>query len=246
MAELNAWGVAEQAIEPGPLVSGAIVAGLALAVGLPIVVAPVAGLAVLGGMAVAAARSKYGRPESEVASRAKQVRRKLSPRWQLFVDEAQRDQKRFDEAVERVADPAIRDALLESGPRFHEVVDSVVVIAARGQQLEDAVGQLPDAASLGARIDELIDSGATPNDKRLTSARYQLDMRDRIEAQVVDIVHRLEQIDADRDVAVVQAVEAGLNSDDTRVLRDLTSSLEHAVAELDALNRAMVEIDDIR
>lgn len=245
MVRPSPWRVAQHALEPTPAVAGAVVAGGLLALGLPFLAAPIAGLATLIGVAFAAASKKPGGVRTAVSAQASEMDVELNARWRSHVDEATHDQARYRDAIAEVSDVAIRASLDAMAPRFDEVVDAVRVIAARGQQLENALGKIATADELQSTISKLEQRSTPSDDKRLTSARYQLDTRNRVSGQIADIEHRLAQIDADRDVAVVRAVEAGLNSDEGPVVRAVIESIEHAGAELDALNRAMAEVDDI-
>ena len=53
-------------------------------------------------------------------------------------------------------------------------------------------------------------------------------------------------MDAQLDTTVVQAIEAGLAADEPSVVADLGASLDSAMAELDALNRALGEVDELQ
>lgn len=238
MADLNPWRIAYESTGTAPLVAGGAVAGVALAAGLPLLLAPVAGVVACAGWGIA----RILRRRDGGASRP---RVRLDGRWAAYVEEARSDLRRYDGAVVQIHDESIRSHLRALGEQLDDAVDTVHSIAARGQQLEAASEQLGDVDDALARRRRLLADGVDADDPRVTAVTQQVALAERIGERLADIDTRLARIDAELDTAVVQAIEAGLAADDTTGLAEIDRGVDRVVAELDSLNAALAEVSDI-
>lgn len=219
------------------MIAGGLVGGTLLAVGAPVVVAAGGGVAALAGVV------GLGRFAVGARREPKQRAIRLVPEWERHVREATDSHRRYVEAVERVADPTLRESLEATGRRLEDGVAATRTIAERGQQLDEALASLPDPDELDGRLRRLRADGVGHDDPRWTSLALQRDTARRIATQRDEVVTRLDTLDAQIDAAVAHAIETGLSADAGRV-RGLDAGIEAAVAELEALNAALTEVDE--
>lgn len=169
---------------------------------------------------------------------------RLDRRWRVPVERAEEDRRRFERAV-RSGDGVVAEAdLARIGSRLDDTVREVRDVAARGQRLDEALRDLPNRSFLEHQLDNMLDRGLDDDDARVSSARYQLDAIDSLRRQVREVEEALERIDADIDRAVTLAVETSLRAGGA-LDEGAGAALDEVVRELDALNAALDELDDL-
>lgn len=190
-------------------------------------------------MAVAAAGAGLG---FRLSRREPKV--KLAPRWEAHVDDAIDAHRRYREVAREVKDDVLKAELDAIGTRLEGGIDTMRRVAERGQELDDGIKAMPSAVVLRRRLAALRSKGVEHDDGRWTSVAYQLQASEKARDQRDDILRRLDTLEAQLDAAVVQAIEMGLAADQRRV-RAIGTAVESALGDLEALNKALVELDEL-
>lgn len=172
-------------------------------------------------------------------------RDRLDRHWQQPVDRAEEDKRRFDRAIEAMGDEMVRADMARVGLRLEDAVREVREAALHGQRLDRALDEMPNRSFLEHQLHNMLDRGLDDSDGRVSSARYQLEAIDAIRSQIRDVDEALERIDADIDLVVTQAIETDIRAGRSVDHDALRASLDDVVSELDALNKAMDELDEL-
>ena len=222
--------VAKAITSPSAILLAGAGASAAILGGLPIAVAAGAG-AIAYAARVALAIPRDRREDIDP--------RMLREPWRQFVVEALDARRRYDRAVSTARAGPLRERLAEIGERISTGVDECWRIARRGQELEQALGQLEDPRRVHQRLEEARRRGA---DQRLTAAlQAQIDSTQRIVRVAADTRDQLRLLDARLDEAVARAVELSLNADDAAALGGLGSDVDAVVGDMEALRQALEE-----
>lgn len=211
--------------------AGAVLAGL----GLPL--AAVAGVVVYGGWVLARMpRSAPRSPDGPIEPR------RLRQPWRHYIREALDAEQRFARAIDSTGAGPLRERLGDIGARVAEGVRECWRIANRGQQLEDALGQLGSIDQLTERLRALESAPPSPTNERLASAlRAQTDTYRRIERTAIEARDRLQLLEARLDETVARAVELSLRAGDPIELGGLDDDVTSVVAEMEALRKGLDE-----
>ncbi len=224
---------------PGAILAGGAAAAVGIAAGIAFPVAAVAGAAAYAGVAVA----RLPRGPQRPAIRPETLR----PPWRGFVEEAIDARDRFDRAVANARTGPLRTRLQAIADRVAEGVEESWRVAAHGQALEDALGQLEPLGTVEARLAEVEgeQQAGRADDPRLAataeSLRSQIDSTRRIGEVARDTRDRLRLLDARLDESVARAVELSLRAGDAGDASGLGSDVEAIVGEMESLRLALEE-----
>lgn len=229
--------VARAVTAPSSILLAGVGASLAIASGLPLVVAPVAGVAAW------AARVVLAVPKDEPVDRIDPF--SVPEPWRAAVVEALKAQVRFDQAVEATEPGPIRTRLEAIGARIDDGVGEVGRIARRGAQLVAARAAVDadDAAKALAKLEQ--DAGGPAPGSRMERAaealRAQVATAGRLDALVEDAKAQLLVLDARLDESVARAIELSVRVDDADALVDVGADVDGLVDEMEALRQALEE-----
>jgi len=208
---------------------------VAVLAGVPLAAA--GGLALAAYLAWVAVRTLRGAPASTPSDLVEPHR--LRHPWRSWVEEAQRAQQRFDQAVEGAPAGPVSERLAAIGARVEDAVRECWRSARRGQELEDALAQLERPERLRQ---SLARAEAQGQGDVAAALRAQLDTAERLERVAADAGDRLQLMDARLDEAVARAVELSLRAGDPVELGGLGSDVDSLVTELEALRRGLEEV----
>lgn len=226
--------VAQAIMSPlGIVLFGAVTAGVILT-GLPIVVAPIAGVVAWGGNVL---RQVPRDPKPFEADPLK-----LDNPWATYVGQARHARAQFQEVVSSMTAGPLQDRLGELSARIEEAVSETNRIAIRGNALSNALKRLDittPAAEL-ARIKAAHEGrGMSPTTaETVRSLQAQIDAGQRIMSAEQQAKERLEMLDARYDELVARAVEVSLGTGDSE---GLSHDVDDLVMELEALRQALDE-----
>jgi hypothetical protein len=229
--------VARAVTAPSSILLAGVGASLAIATGLPLVVAPVAGVAAW------AARVLLAVPKDEPADRIDPF--SIPEPWRAAVVEALKAQVRFDQAVAATEPGPIRTRLEAIGARIDDGVGEVGRIARRGAQLVAARAAVDadDAAKALAKLEQ--DAAEAAPGSRMERAaealRAQVATAGRLDALVEDAKAQLLVLDARLDESVARAIELSVRVDDADALVDVGADVDGLVDEMEALRQALEE-----
>ena len=229
--------VARAVTAPSSILLAGVGASVAIATGLPLVVAPVAGAAAW------AARVLLAVPKDEPTHRIDPF--SIPEPWRAAVVEALKAQVRFDQAVAATEPGPIRTRLEAIGDRIDDGVGEVGRIARRGAQLVAARAAVDanDAAKALAKLEQDA-AGAAPGSRMERAAealRAQVATAGRLDALVEDAKAQLLVLDARLDESVARAIELSVRVDDADALVDVGADVDGLVDEMEALRQALEE-----
>lgn len=230
--------VARAIFSPSGILLAGAGAGLAIATGLPLVVAPLAGAAAWAArVLVAVPRNRPGERIDPFA---------VPEPWRRFVVEALKAQVRYQQAIAGAQAGAIRERLESIGARIDDGVQEAWRIARRGAQLEDARATIDDAGvrrELDAVQRDAGQAGAMGSAGERTAAalRSQLDTAARLDATIADARSQLQLLDARLDESVARATELSVRIGDADELGPVGADVEGLVQEMEALRLALEE-----
>lgn len=230
--------VARAIFSPSGILLAGAGAGLAIATGLPLVVAPLAGAAAWAARVLAAV--PRNRPGERIDPFA------VPEPWRRFVVEALKAQVRYQQAIAGAQAGAIRERLESIGARIDDGVHEAWRIARRGAQLEDARATIDDAGvrrELDAVQRDAGQAGAMGSAGERTAAalRSQLDTAARLDATIADARSQLQLLDARLDESVARATELSVRIGDADELGPVGADVEGLVQEMEALRLALEE-----
>ena len=231
-------GVARAMMSPGAILLAGAGASVAIATGLPLVVAPVVGVAAWAARVLAAV------PRNAAERRIDPF--ELPEPWRSAVVEALKAQVRFTQAVDATERGPIRDRLEVIGQRIDEGIGEVHRIARRGVQLTAARAAVDadQAARALARIErEAAEPSAAGSkvERTAEALRAQLATAQRLEDLVVDARAQLQVLDARLDESVARAIELSVRVDDADALGAVGADVDGLVEEMEALRLALEE-----
>ena len=231
-------GVARTMMSPGAILLAGAGASIAIATGLPLVVAPVVGAAAWAARVLAAV------PRNEPTRRIDPF--ELPEPWRGAVVEALKAQVRFTQAVEATEPGPIRTRLESIGDRIDDGIGEVHRIARRGVQLSSARAAVDadDAAKQLAAIEpEAREPGSAGSklERTAEALRAQIATARRLEALVADARAQLQVLDARLDESVARAIELSVQVDDADALGAVGADVDGLVDEMEALRQALEE-----
>ena len=230
--------VARAMTAPGSILLAGAGASLALATGLPLLAAPVAGAAAW------AARVFLAIPRNESVERIDPF--DVPEPWRSCVVEALKAQVRFDQAVEATDAGPIRTRLESIGQRIDDGIREVGRIARRGTQLT-AARQAVDADTARAELAKVQhdanESWASGSklERTAEALQAQIDTAARLDGLIEDARGQLRVLDARLDESVARAIELSVQLDDEEGLRSVDDDVDHLVTEMEALRQALEE-----
>ncbi len=224
--------VAQAIMSPlGIVAFGAVTAG-AILVGLPLVLAPIAGAAAWAGNV---ARAVPRDAKSFTADAGK-----LAEPWRTYVEEARRARARFADVVGSMTAGPLRERLGALAARIDDAVAETNRIATRGNALTDAMSRI-DTVTPAAELAQLEAAhrgrGMSPTtSETIRSLKAQVAAGERIRSAAEQATERLRMLDARYDELVARAVEVSLGTGDSE---GLSHDVDDLVTELEALRQAL-------
>lgn len=227
---------AEAVTAPSSIVLAGAGTAAAILAGAPLAVAAAAGAAVYAGWVA------WRMPRAPASAGAQIDLRRLADPWRGYVAEALDAQRRYAQSLATLDEGPLRERLRAIGARVDDAVGECWRIASRGQQLQQALGQLVAEDELAGRLRGLEDAPASATNERLAAAlRSQIDTAGRIRQSVAEARERLQLLEARLDETVARAVELGLRVDDPAALGGLGADVDALVTDLEALRRGLDE-----
>jgi len=230
--------VARAMFSPSGILLAGAGAGVAIATGLPLVVAPVAGVAAWAARVLAAIPRQ--RPTERIDPFA------VPEPWRRFVVEALKAQVRYRQAIAGASAGAIRERLESIGARIDDGVEEAWRIARRGAQLEEARATIDEAeirreleAVMGAQRGAGTGSAA---ERTAAALRSQLEAAGRLDATIADARDQLQLLDARLDESVARATELSVRVGDVDELGPVGADVEGLVQEMEALRLALDDV----
>lgn len=226
--------VAQAIMSPlGIILFGAVTAGFILS-GLPLVVAPLAGVAAWSGNVL----RQVPRDQPTFQADTKM----LADPWLTYVAESRRARARFDEVTRSMTAGPLQAKLGELAARIADAVEETNRIAVRGNTLTGALATL-DTERPRAELAEIrathAGRGMSPATiETVRSLEAQIAAADRIGAAAHQADERLRMLDARYDELVARAVEVSLGTGDSE---GLSHDVDDLVTELEALRQALDE-----
>jgi hypothetical protein len=230
--------VARAMLSPSGILLAGAGAGVAIATGLPLVVAPIAGVLAWGARVLAAV--PRDRPTERIDPFA------VPEPWRRFVVEALKAQVRYRQAIAGTEAGAVRDRLETIGERIDDGVEEVWRIARRGAQLVDARATIDDTEvrqELAAveRDASQPSSRGSAVERTAAALRSQLETAARLDATIADARSQLQLLDARLDESVARATELSVRIGDVEELAPVGADVEGLVQEMEALRLALEE-----
>lgn len=226
--------VAQAIMSPlGIVLFGAVTAGVILT-GLPLVVAPLAGVAAWGGNVL----RQVPRDDQPFQADATM----LQDPWLTYVAESRRARTRFDEVTRSMTAGPLQARLGELAARIADAVEETHRIAVRGNTLANALSTL-DTERPRAELTEIkathAGRGMSPATiETVKSLEAQIAAGKRISRAAQQADERLRMLDARYDELVARAVEVSLGTGDSE---GLSHDVDDLVTELEALRQALDE-----
>ncbi|MCB0975615.1 MAG: hypothetical protein KDB86_13840 [Actinobacteria bacterium] len=231
---------------PAPLIAGGVVAATTLATGVPIAVCIIAAL--VANLAVAF----LVRPSTEVEKKRVNPATLRQP-WRNIVDQALDASRRYDETVQATAPGPLRDSLKSLTARVDDSVEEIFEVSKRGERLESALARMPDAHTLGQRLDNASQHLATSTQPgqeptssavaRVEAVESQISARQRMEDLLGRTVDELGLRKARLDETVVRTIELSAGSPSDAEVRALGEQVDGIVADLEALRSAYEDLE---
>jgi hypothetical protein len=214
------------------LFGGVTAAGIVA--GIPLLVAPVIGLAAWAGkVLLSVPRNKKGpRIDPYV----------LSEPWRQSVLSAQSARARFDRTVAATRPGPLKDRLTEMGRRLEDGLEDSWRVALRGDELDAAINTLNDTqarAELAELRMQVQQANSPAVQQTIESLEAQIASADRLRATRRDVANRLRLLDERFDEVVARAVEVSVGGDTGELDEDVTG----LVTDLEALRRAVEDVD---
>ena len=230
--------VARTMMSPGAILLAGAGASVAIASGLPLVVAPVAAAAAWVVRVLASV------PRNPPGQRIDPF--ELPEPWRTAVVEALKAQVRFTQAVDATDPGPIRARLESIGARIEDGIGEVHRIARRGVQLTSARAAV-DAEEAARQLATIERDAREPwaagskMERTAEALRAQIATAQRLEALVADARAQLQVLDARLDESVARAIELSVQVDDADGLRAVGADVDGLVDEMEALRQALEE-----
>jgi len=210
----------------------AVVAAVVLAlVGVNVILAVVAGLAVY--VVLVAVSLPKGTPTAQIDPFA------VGEPWRHHVQGAVKAKRRFDEAQRSASGPQ-RQRLAEIGERIRAGVDECWRIAKRGDEIDGAVARmkLPSAKSDFELLSSRPEDDATR--ATLASLEAQIQSGERLKARSAEIAQQLRLMEVRLSELAARASEVAVGASDQETYRD---DVDDLVAQLEGMRLALEETD---
>lgn len=231
-------GVARAMTAPGSILLAGAGASIAIASGLPLLVAPLVGVGAWAARVLAAV------PRNAKVDRIDPF--DVPEPWRSAVVEALKAQVRFDQAVQTTEAGPIRTRLESIGARIDDGIREVHRIAHRGTQLTaarravDAEAAAAELASVQRDAGESWAAGSKL-ERTAEALQAQIDTAARLDELIDDARGQLRVLDARLDESVARAIELSVQLDDAEGLRSVDADVDHLVTEMEALRQALEE-----
>lgn len=227
---------AEAITAPSAIVLAGAGAAAAIVVGAPLAASVAVGAAVYAGWVAWRMPRAPAEPGSQI-----DLRRLRDP-WRVYVSEALEARRRYERLLAGIGSGPLRERLASVGGRVDDAVGECWRIASRGQQLEEALGQLVPEGELATRLARLEDAPPSETNERLAAAlRGQVESSRRIGVTAQEARERLQVLEVRLDEIVARAVELGLRVDDPVEIGGLGDDVDALVTEMEALRRGLDE-----
>ena len=213
-------------------------ASAVIATGLPLLLAPVVGVAVW------AAKVLFAVPRNQPVARIDPFT--LTDPWRGAVVEALKAQLRFDQAVRATDSGPIRTRLEAIGRRIDDGIGEVHRIARRGMQLTAARGAVDadrarrELAAVEGDSEQTRAAGSSL-ERTAEALRAQIATAERLDGLVAEARSQLQVLDARLDESVARAIELSVQVDDADALGSIGVDVDGLVNEMEALRRALEE-----
>lgn len=226
--------VAKAMLSPSAILLAGAGAGVAIATGLPLVVAPVAAGAAWAARVLAAV------PRATPTERIDPFA--LPEPWRRFVVEALKAQVRYQQTVSGAEPGPVRDRLVAIGARIDDGVQEAWRIARRGSQLVDARAAIDDE---GARRElaalDAAPGGGSAVERTADALRSQIETAQRLDTTIADVRSQLQLLDARLDESVARATELSVRIAAPDELGPVGADVDDLVGEMEALRAALEE-----
>lgn len=196
------------------------------------------GGAILGGVAFLVGRVALAIPRAPQGARIDPFA--LSEPWRRLVQDAQRAQAQFRQAVRDTRPGPLRDRLVSIGEGVDEGVDECWQIARAGHQLAAARRRV-DLADAQRDLAELDASGATgpTADATRAAAQAQISAAARMDATITETRDRLRLLNARLDEAVTRVIELSVAGTDVGGLDRVNADVASITMEMEALRQGI-------
>lgn len=228
--------VAEAMLSPTAILLAGAGASVAIAAGLPLLVAPVVAVGAWGARVLAAVPRRRRTERIDPFA--------LPEPWRGFVVEALKAQVRYQQTVAGAAPGPIRARLTDIGERIEDGVREAWRIARRGAQLVDARAAIDadDARRELARVErDAAGAAGTAAQRTVEALRSQIETAARLDATIVDVRSQLQLLDARLDESVARASELSVRIGDAEELGAVGADVDDLVQEMEALRLALEE-----
>ncbi len=225
---------AEAMMAPSGILAAGAAAATTIALGVPVLVAVVAGLGawslrVLAGLPRGPRRPRLPGPGA------------LSEPWRGFVVEAAAAAARYRATVDAVVPGPLQDRLRSLGDGIDASVEECRRIATHGHSIDVALGRLdPTRVRRESAAARALPPGESTT-RTLEALESQLATAARLAAASEDGRSRLRLLDARLDELVARAVELSLGQGGDPSLSGLGTDVDHLVGELESLRQALEE-----
>lgn len=227
--------VSHALLAPSSILLAGAGASVAIAAGLPLLVAPVVGAAAWALRVLAAV------PRNKPSERVDPFQ--LPEPWRHFVVEALKAQVRYEQVIAGAESGPIRDRLGTIGERIDDGVHEAWRIARRGAQLVEARRGI-DAEEAHRDLSRLHGQGTTPgsaSERTAEALRSQIAAAERLDGTIVAVRDQLRLLDARLDESVARAAELSVRIGDAAELAPVGADVEDLVQEMEALRLALEE-----
>jgi hypothetical protein len=223
---------AKAILSPWRIGLGVVVAVVLAVVGVHVV------LAILAGLAVYAITVFVGMPDRPSRPRIDPFG--VSEPWRHHVQGALKARRRFDEALAAAPAGASRDRLAGIGVRISTGVDECWRIATRGDEIDQAVTRLnlPSARSDLALLQSRPRDAST--EATLASLQSQIDSGERLKAKSADVAQRLRLLEVRLSELAARASEVAVGASDEVAYGN---DVEDVIAQLEGMRLALDETD---
>lgn len=227
--------VSEALLAPSSILLAGAGASAAIVAGLPLLAAPVAGIAAWALRVLAAV------PRNRPTERVDPFQ--LPEPWRHFVVEALKAQVRYEHAVAGAEAGPIRERLKTIGERIDDGVHEAWQIARRGAQLVEARRGIDaeDARRDLARLEDQGTAEGSASERTAEALRSQIAAADRLDGTIAGVRDQLRLLDARLDESVARAAELSVRIGDAAELAPVGADVDGLVQEMEALRLALEE-----
>ena len=230
--------VARAMTSPSAILLTGIGAAAVIASNLPLVLAPIAGIAAyVARVGVALPRTK---PDDEITPHS------LREPWRTFTRDALQAKRRFDDTWKRTPHGPLKDRLGMLGQRIGDGVEECWQIARHADSLEEAQHAMR-ANEIESELQTVRHDIAQANndgDREMlgrteAALNAQLSSYMRIRSVADDARNRLRLLNAQLDEAVARAIELSVRRSDVSEVSSVSADVENLVTEMETLRQAL-------